>query len=192
MKRLKNPQSDSYMRLKRWALGTDIMWSYIPSATPNYVDTVGVEGKQKNLPFYTRTILERPENQYKYPKPSHSDENERHGVIDVLNEILDFNKIDFASYLRISLNCVHAEDEVYNSLPHIDHQYPHGNVIMYFTDSGGKTFCESKSAGVYDYHDPSEDDIILFSGKHYMQSPIKGRRVILVATILPLNTPRQE
>ena len=105
---------------------------------------------------------------------------------------MDFNKIDFASYLRISLNCVHAEDEVYNSLPHIDHQYPHGNVIMYFTDSGGKTFCESKSAGVYDYHDPSEDDIILFSGKHYMQSPIKGRRVILVTTILPLNTPRQE
>jgi len=185
MKRLKNPQSDNYTRLKRWVLGTDIMWSYIPTATPNYIDNDGVDGEQKNLPFYTRTILERPENQYKYPKPGHSDDDERHGVINALNEIFEFNKIDFASYLRISLNCVHAEDKVYNSLPHIDHQYPHGNVIIYFTDNGGKTFCESKTPGTYDYHDPSEDDIILFSGKHYMQSPTKGRRVILVTTILP-------
>ena len=48
---------------------------------------------------------------------------------------------------------------------------------MYFTDVGGRTFCEKKE------HDPQEDDIILFQGEHYMERPKKDRRVILVSTL---------
>ena len=188
MKILKNPCTENYKRFKQWVLGTDVMWSYIPSATPNYEDPVNIEGEQKNLPFYTRTVLQRPENEFRYPKFCHSDENELHGIIWVLNEILDFNEIEFASYLRISLNCVHPQDKIYNTLPHIDHQYPHGNIILYLTNSGGKTFCENLETSEYESHDPREDDAILFSGKHFMQSPAKERRVILVATILPTSS----
>ena len=33
-------------------------------------------------------------------------------------------------------------------------------------------------------HIPQEDDIILFTGEHYMQTPRDKRRVILVATMI--------
>lgn len=187
MKILKNPQSINYINFKKWATGTECMWSYIPSSTAGDDSDTNVKGKQKDLPFYTRTILKRPENKYRYSRLEHADTNETHGVIDVLNEILEFNDIGVSSYLRISLNCVHPEKEVYNTLPHTDHQIPHGNIIIYLTDAGGKTFVESEdNSECYDAHDPHEDDIILFSGKHFMQNPLDKRRVILVATIQPL------
>lgn len=185
MKRLKNPETINYLNFKKWATGSDCLWSYISTGTSNYDDPVDIEGEQKNLPFYTRTILKRPENEFRYPRLEHSTSEEAHGVIEVLNEILDFNNIKMSSYLRISLNCVHPEKEIYNTLPHIDHQYPHGNIIVYLTNAGGKTFVKNEDTSKYEEYDPVEDDIILFSGKHFMQNPIDNRRVILVATILP-------
>ena len=56
---------------------------------------------------------------------------------------------------------------------------------MYLTNAGGKTFVKNEDTSKYEEYDPVEDDIILFSGKHFMQNPIDNRRVILVATILP-------
>ena len=49
---------------------------------------------------------------------------------------------------------------------------------MYFTDAGGSTFVEGEE------HNPKEDDIILFTGEHYMETPADNRRVILVATMV--------
>tara|TARA_B100000029_G_scaffold155373_1_gene150710 strand:- start:539 stop:1096 length:558 start_codon:yes stop_codon:yes gene_type:complete len=185
MKRLNNPHTINYLNFKKWATGSDCLWSYIPSATPNYEDPTEIEGEQRNLPFYTRTILKRPENDFRYPALEHSDTKELRSVIEVLNEIMDFNNIQMTSYMRISLNCVHPEKEVYNTLPHIDHQFLHGNIIVYLTDSGGKTFVKNEDKSKYFEHDPVEDDIILFSGKHFMQNPSDNRRVILVATFIP-------
>ncbi len=185
MKRLRNPESINYQNFKKWATGSDCLWSYISTGTSNYEDPTEIEGEQKNLPFYTRTILKRPENEFRYPRLEHADTNETHGVIEVLNEILDFNNIKMSSYLRISLNCVHPEKKIYNTLPHIDHQYPHGNIIVYLTNAGGKTFVKNEETSKYEEHDPVENDIILFSGKHFMQNPSDNRRIILVATILP-------
>ena len=67
MKRLNNPHTINYLNFKKWATGSDCLWSYIPSATPNYEDLTEIEGEQRNLPFYTRTILKRPENDFRYP-----------------------------------------------------------------------------------------------------------------------------
>ena len=64
-------------------------------------------------------------------------------------------------------------------------RYPHGNIIVYLTNAGGKTFVSNGDNSPYEEHDPVEDDIILFSGKHFMQNPSDNRRIILVATILP-------
>ena len=59
----------------------------------------------------------------------------------------------------------------------MDHTYPHQNIIMYHTDSGGRTFVEDGE------HDPKEDDVILFSGRHHMELPKEKRRVVSVGTI---------
>ena len=36
----------------------------------------------------------------------------------------------------------------------------------------------------WEEHKPEEDQAILFSGEHYMQLPERGRRIILIATIM--------
>ena len=63
----------------------------------------------------------------------------------------------------------------------IDHTFPHFNFIVYLTNSGGNTIVEE------DTHEPIEDQPIIFTGWHYMQLPKKERRIVLVATIFPLD-----
>ena len=58
------------------------------------------------------------------------------------------------------------------------------NLIVYLTNAGGKTFVKNEDTSKYEEHDPVEDDIILFTGEHYMQTPRDKRRVILVATMI--------
>ena len=95
----------------------------------------------------------------------------------VVNEILDYNNIKYKFFLRSNANCVHADRDVQLSEPHVDHEFPHINVIVYLTNTGGKTYCEDE------FHDPKEDDVILFTGKHWMERPNIGRRIILVNTL---------
>tara|TARA_E500000331_G_scaffold271788_1_gene263581 strand:- start:414 stop:983 length:570 start_codon:yes stop_codon:yes gene_type:complete len=181
---LSNPKTENYLEFKRWVLSPYCLWSYVSSATRDYNAPVDIEGEQKSLPYYTRTIKQRPENTGKDPGMNSSIQ-EVNIITHVLDEILVFNDIKISDYARISINCNHPEKKIYNNLPHIDHQFPHGNVIVYLTDSGGKTFVKNEDTSLYEEHDPVEDDIILFSGKHFMQSPSDNRRIVLVATILP-------
>jgi len=58
---------------------------------------------------------------------------------------------------------------------------PKNQETVYLTNSGGSTFIEGKE------HKPEEDQPILFTGEHYLQLPKKERRIVLVATIFPLD-----
>ena len=51
------------------------------------------------------------------------------------------------------------------------------------TSSGGETFVEGEK------FDPKEDDVIVFEGRHYMKRPIKDKRIVLVATFMPVPSP---
>ena len=53
--------------------------------------------------------------------------------------------------------------------------------MIVYLHGDGSTFVEGEE------HIPNEDEVILFKGKHYMQRPSKGRRVILVSTIYEIN-----
>ena len=61
--------------------------------------------------------------------------------------------------------------------PHTDHSFKHVNLLIYLTDNGGKTFVEGEE------HEPSEDDVILFTGEHFFELPKKGRRIVIIATL---------
>ena len=81
---------------------------------------------------------------------------------------------------------IHSNQGIQLSQPHEDHDFPHHNLIVYLTDTGGETFVENES------HDPKEDDVILFTGEHYMKRPVKDRRIILVATIFSYDDKKKE
>ena len=154
---LVNPKTENYTNLKNIILHPTFTWTY---------------AKSTGMPFYSHEFLARPEGGY-----SNVSSNHLNHVCFVVNEILGHNNIEYKFFLRSNANCVHPDNDVQLSEPHVDHDFPHINVILYLTNAGGKTYCEDE------FHDPKEDDVILLTGKHWMERPKVGRRVIIVNTL---------
>ena len=171
IKQLKNPMSEEYLELKKIVLSSSFSWYYNKFSTPEMEKTPHV-----NLPIYSHNFLERPElldNGFSKPRSEYVSL-----VSKVLFNILNCNKIKFRTFLRICANLVHPEKEILCSVPHFDHTYEHMNMVVYLTSAGGNTVVENEEFF------PKEDDCIMFEGEHYMKTPEKDRRIILVATFI--------
>ena len=161
IKILKNPKTNNYFTFKEIALSHNVPLHWMPSGT--------------GMPYYCHTLITRPEDHH-YSN-SVSPYTELFAV--VISEILDANNLAEKGFhiIRGTINVVHPSEGEQFSQPHVDHSFPHVNLLSYFSDVGGRTFCGKRE------HDPHEDDVILFKGEHYMERPKEDRRVVLVSTI---------
>ena len=174
IKILKNPLTSNYINLKKHILSKDFPWRYKTSTDPNLTNHKGHD----NIEYYGYTFLSRPET-FGYTEPRSDILNSN---LTVLREILYDNQF-FENYffLRSAVNCVHPKEGIQLSQPHVDHNFPHYNLLVYLTNTDGETFVEDET------HLPKEDDIIIFTGNHYMKRPSKGRRIELISTIFPFD-----
>lgn len=170
MKKIINPRTQDYYNLKNIVLSSDFSWYWVGTTTP-------IINLESDPPYFSHCVLRRPNDNgsgYLFPFVSSS-------YIDscntVLKQILNFNKIEVNSILRINFNLT-IPGNIEHTKPHYDHEFDHKNLIIYFTDSGGKTMCEEEQI------DPNEDDVVLFSGLHYHYLPKNGRRVVMVTTFV--------
>ena len=162
IKVLKNPKTNHYREFKSTVLSKEFPWRYNVST---------------NMDFYSHVFLQRPElNGYTEPHSKWTNQN-----CIVMGEIVDYNGLYKDTpyfFLRANANATHPDSGRQYSDPHVDHpNTPHSNLIVYLTDADGDTIVEN------DRYSPKEDDVVLFTGQHYMQRPSKGRRVILISTI---------
>ena len=158
---LKNPKPESYIKAKEVALSDTLPVHWQSSYTGVFC--------------YSHHLIARPELlYYSHPVSTHADL-----FVAAIGQTLSANNLAGNGFhiIRAAINVVHPSEGNQFSEPHVDHPFPHVNLLMYFTDVGGRTFCEKEE------HDPQEDDIILFKGEHYMERPKKDRRVILVSTL---------
>ena len=166
IKVLENPITSNYLKLKDFVLSSEFPWLYSYST---------------KMPFYSHVFLDRPENA-KFSNP----QSEFLGLnLKVLDEIIQHNNLfDRYFFLRSNANCVHSDSGEQFSEPHIDHRFPHFNLIVYLTNEGdgGETIVEDEK-----FH-PQANNIILFKGKHHMKRPSVGRRVVLISTIFEYNS----
>ena len=166
IKVLENPITSNYLELKDFVLSSEFSWSYSYST---------------KMPFYSHVFLDRPENaKFSNPQSQFLDLN-----LKVLDEIIQHNNLfDRYFFLRSNANCVHADSGEQFSEPHIDHRFPHFNLLVYLTNEGegGETIVEDEK--FY----PQANNIILFKGKHHMKRPSVGRRVVLISTIFEYNS----
>ena len=165
IKNLKNPKTNNYLTLKDIALSYNLPLQWMCSGT--------------GMPYYCHTLITRPEG----PHYSSAVSTYTELFVAVITEILNANNLAEKGFhiIRGTINVVHPSEGEQFSEPHIDHIFPHVNLITYLTNVGGRTFCEKEE------HDPQEDDVILFKGEHYMERPKKDRRVVLVSTIYLYN-----
>ena len=175
IKVLKNVLTPEYLELKRTVLSENFNWFYgasMPSSHP-------CEEGHIHMPYYRHGFLTRPEIMgFQGVESPHAEKN-----ILVLHQILQSNNLFRPNgyfFLRSCANCTHPDQNGQLSAPHVDHEFPHWNLLIYL-EGGGRTFVEGEE------HIPKEDDIILFKGKHYMERPKTDRRVVLVSTIFEIN-----
>ena len=104
----------------------------------------------------------------------------------VLKEIFEHNDMPWVMptnsssctcFYRININATEPGMKGYG-YPHVDHEFPHKNLIVYLTDSGGQTVCEGE------VYNPEEDDIITFEGRNYQGLSNTKRRIVVVANYL--------
>ena len=161
MKELVVPQTDDYLYLKSLVLGEFFPW---------YV----TKSKVDSFYFHSHTFLQRPEV-YGFPVKECQHLELFQSVFTTIcqyNEDMGFNYL-----LRMNANSIDAlPSHPKVSEVHVDHPFPHKNVIIYLTDAGGDTIVGDESFS------PTEDSACLFEGPHYHAMPEKDRRVVLVVT----------
>lgn len=184
IKELKNPKTDSYLKLKDYVLSNEFSWYWNNKSTRLWENT----DEYVNMPFLSHIFVKRPEETFR-KIPEQSSSISFHAA-EVLLEILAHNNIDIDFFLRINANCVFPFKKVISSFPHVDHHYPHKNLLVYLTDAGGKVLVKKNGVkSKFVSYDPKEDSVISFDGvEHYMQTPEQTspyvRRVCLVATFI--------
>ena len=177
--KLKCPNTPLYQDTKKFILTGDFAWYYKPTTV------VGTEGMDEyNLDgWYSHELLSRPKfgtigNAYLPTVGSEQFTN----IYPMVHEILEFNNVPVNCIYRVNANCTHPSINPKSTPPHVDHQFPHHNLIIYLTDAGGPTIMCDEDFIPTEVHQPLEDDIVIFDGWHCMKPPLDKRRVVLVVT----------
>jgi|TARA_B100000427_G_C15215819_1_gene466711 hypothetical protein len=160
---LNNPRTETYNEFKRIIRRLDFNWNYYPRTDETSTPAM-----------LSHAFIKRP-NELRYPTVHCDGANFVH---DVVQEILNHNDIRLDCIYRLNLNMVFPEEGNRRTPEHVDHLFPHDNIIIYFS-SEGKTIVGN------DEHDPKEDDVIMFPGlPHCQELPKNDMRLVLVATCL--------
>ena len=187
--KLKNPKTTEYHNLKKLILSAALPWTYLKETTPStnnlldgYEKTVKKYIKEGvkiiNPPMYSHTFLLRASNRFLYPKVQSTFLDDISFMYcDILNANMDTIGKSFGMMCRCNANAVEPSKKNHGvTKPHLDHEFPHKNMLIYLTDAGGSTFVEGEEFA------PEEDDVIIFEGMHWHELPREERRVVLVMT----------
>ena len=183
--KLKTPNTDNYKAVKEFVLGTEISWQWY---SDQVYDADSVDNSKWNTEgFYSHCLLSRPKSDKTDDSPPFPLPQSDHLplVTAMIQDILEVNpSLKFNYIHRMNINCTHyTESENHKiSVPHRDHEFPHKNMLIYFTDSGGGTHLTDAYGNVLETHEPQEDDIVVFEGWHAMHMPKRGRRIVCVVT----------
>ena len=174
---LYNPYTQTYLDLKRIINAPDFDWHRVGV-------TIGQPGTPKEHPdfnLFAHAFLGRPIIEHPFPKVM---SKYAELAAKVVAEILLANDIYPHVIYRISVNCVVETEGI--SPPHVDHEIPHKNLIVYLnTFTGGRTLVLGKD-GVQYASNPKEDLPICFDGElsHCHEASNEGNRLALIATFL--------
>ncbi len=178
LKKLINPKTQNYFAFKQMLNDETFPWFYLPNSVKN---KGGYDGHE-NHSTYIHTFLERPWNNMTKLYPEIRSGSMEH-IGEIIAEIARENNFVINCLLRVCVNCLEPKNNPKLSIPHIDHDFPHKNLVVYLTDAGGETVVYNDD-GTFKEHYPQEDDVIIFTGIHcYRPSSVK-RRLVLVATYI--------
>ena len=170
---LNNPKTDTYLQLKEHILSEHFPWFHYSETLEPGSDLNGYE----DSPFLSHGFLIRPGVDNNYYSRANSQDL---GLLqEVFREICFVNGINPQVVYRMNANYTVPTEKNLPSPPHVDHDYPHKNMLIYLTPTnGGHTIVNGEEIIA------EEDDVVIFDGslKHCARPPLKGRRVVLIVT----------
>ena len=171
---LKNPKTDTYNKFKDLVLSNDFSWFRWSKTMEGESE---LQKGHDDYPFLSHKFLTRPLRSCLYSEPN---SQYIEPMEQVFREIADFNGLDPQVIYRMNANAVHPTEANLPSPNHVDHDFPHKNMIIYLTDpQGGSTIVEGKE------YLAKEDDVLIFDSKsHCARPPRKDVRIVLVITFL--------
>ena len=131
--RLETPDTGDYTSFKELVLGAHFGWSYNNKATP-FMDNI--KGHH-DLSFYSHAFLHGPSHRHGLFSKANSEYLPN--VESVIQQIFELNNIKVDVVYRINANAVHPVEGNVLTVPHTDHEFPHKNMLIYLTNTGGDT-----------------------------------------------------
>lgn len=210
---LKNPKLTEYQQFKDFVLNSGIQWGFHESTVTkdrkipdgrkdlSYFDQ-GTDSCFFSHPFLLRSTRILPYSTLPNLNDKNYEKESLHRLLNVCREILEFNGKNLGSAYRASANLLIGDGRKNWSPIHVDHFFPHYNLLIYLTQStsGGtlrvynqKYSSKNLNPSFTDYEEycPNEDDVVLFDGLHYhssMPSLIPGeKRVCLILTFIEVD-----
>lgn len=168
---------NNYNELKNIILGEEFPWFFMVDAVKGEYrhGQMGVN----NFPFFSHVLLDRPGDNKAYAVPV---SNVLPLAERVFREICEERKISYKVLYRVNANMT-LPSVTGNCQPsplHLDHSFPHKNMLVYLTDcNGGPTMVRGQD----DYYG-KEDDVYVFEGLHQHKLPTSNRRIVLVYTFI--------
>ena len=176
--KLKTPNTSTYHEVKELLIGQDFPWFWTDFTVENVE-----ESRWNNDGYYGHVLLARPRSNV-MPGPLFSAPQSQwlEKIYPIIEDVVSANPdLNINTLHRVNANLVHGGNELMTP-PHVDHQFPHWNMLIYLTDVGGPTILTDESFKEIDSYHPKEDDIVVFRGFHGMIPPPQGRRIVLVVT----------
>ena len=145
---LNNPRTPTYNEFKSIIRSIDFNWNYIPR-----IDEVSTPA------MLSHAFIKRP-SEIRYPTVHCDGAMFAH---DVVQEILNHNDIILQCIYRLNLNMVFPQAGNQQTPEHVDHPFPHDNIIIYFSNEG-KTIVGN------DEHDPKKMMLLCFLVYHIVRN----------------------
>lgn len=184
MKIIEIPITEHYETMKKELLSSWFPWCFIetPHGPLSSWHPDDIE-KYNGDPYFSHCLLMAPgaggvEYLYSTVNSEYADLVNR-----IILDTVRHNKLVMNQIVRINFNMTFPSKRNLPDKPHTDHQFPHNNMLFYFTENGGKTVIQEESGDVE--YTPVEDTGIVFGGDmHYHWYPETGRRVVMVVTYI--------
>mgnify|MGYP001242076376 FL=1 len=203
---LDNPKTHNYTKFKDLVLSKSFSWfrvetlqgkvmvdnkvCYVPptpyiteSDLPPDCAILKLDENFDNYSYLSHKFLQKPEDSRLYSTPNSEYVEYIHQIF---KEIADFNDLNPQVIFRMNANAVYPTEKKLPSPLHVDHNFPHKNMLIYLTDpQGGSTIVEDEDTNLKEYL-AKEDDVLMFDGQsaHCAIPPSKDVRIVLVITFL--------
>jgi hypothetical protein len=175
-----NPKTEEYKSLKEVIFSQDFPWYWNHDSVK---DTNG-DDYEDMIPFFNHTLIKRPLDPPDYPIYPKVNSGYADIVGLVVKQIMQVNEIKLNCVYRASFNLTLPLVKHKKIRAHVDHYFPHKNLLIYLNDSDGDTVLCDDDDNDIDYSKPQEDKIILFEGRHYHYLPEISRRLIFICTFI--------